>query len=206
MKIIVSILFILLAVGIFSTEINAGNQCRSETGGYCLKLSEITTSGEKTTNTGLAQVPGLEFLNLTADAKIGDILAQLYIFGVWLVGISALVVLVFAGVWYMTAGDNQTRVGQARTWMGNAIFGLVLALISFLILYTINPSLTNTLSLNLDKLKSGGGSPGGEPPGGELTGFCFSPDQNFCSFVTCTFSPDSCAGNTQCKKKEDCPK
>jgi len=63
------------------------------------------------------------------------------VFGLGLVAISALVVLVAAGVWYMSAGDNAGRAGEAKKWMGNAIFGLVLALLSWLILYTINPDL-----------------------------------------------------------------
>lgn len=206
MKTVTSILFILFVAMTFTMETNAGNQCRSETGGYCLKLPEITAAVVQTPNTGFAQVPGLEFLNLPADAKIGDVLAQLYVFGISIVGVSALLVLVSAGVWYMTAGDNQTRTGQAKTWMGNAIFGLILALVSYLILYTINPSLVNTLNVTLEKLNSANQPGGDQTAGNQPTGLCFSLDNNYCSTVTCTFSPDTCAGNTKCVTKDSCPK
>ncbi len=109
-----------------SMQTYAAEPCRSLSGGHCLNLAAV--------------VPGLEFLGST-PGDTGGLIARLYVFGLSLVGISALIMFVFGGVEYMTAGDNQGRVNQARSFMGNAIFGLVLALISFLILFTINPDL-----------------------------------------------------------------
>lgn len=135
-------------------SVYAETACRSEVRGHCVKIAE----------TAQALVPGIEFLQIPilGTNKVGPVLLALYVFAMSLVGISALVMLVIAGFWYLTAGDNTGRMGQAKTWMGNAVFGLVLALLSFLILYTLNPDLTNLLDLKLRPV--GGMGPGGIGP------------------------------------------
>ena len=179
----------------------AENSCRSELGGYCLRISETHSNLTKTVNTGFAQVPGLEFLKLPADASIGDILIQLYVFGIGLVGVSALLVLVSAGIGYMTSGDNQTRLGQAKTWMGNAIFGLVLAIISYLILYTINPSLTSTLDLKLEKL-----TVGAQPVGSQSFKCTYtSAGETICSIYLGENACAHCPSNGICVPGNKCP-
>ncbi|MBI2122219.1 MAG: hypothetical protein HYT98_03785 [Candidatus Sungbacteria bacterium] len=124
--------------------IQAASECVSGSGGYCVNLAGVAYA---------QGIPGLEFLKATTD--FGQLISNIYVFGMGLVAISALVVLVAAGVWYMSAGDNAGRAGEAKKWMGNAIFGLVLALLSWLILYTINPDLikkagwmTNLIKIN----------------------------------------------------------
>ena len=92
-------------------------------------------------------MPGLEFLGIPPGAQIGDILARLYVFGVGLVALSALVMFTLGGVRYMLSGDRDPS--EAKAWMRNAFWGLVLALTSWLILYTINPDLVKTLTLQL---------------------------------------------------------
>ncbi len=61
----------------------------------------------------------------------------------------ALVVFVIGAAEYMASGGNPSRMGGAKDRMTNAIFGLLLAITSVLILRTINPNLLN-LELNLE--------------------------------------------------------
>jgi len=98
---------------------------------------------------GRAQI-GLDFLNLPPGAEIGDVLSRLYVFGVGLVAIVAMIMLVIGGVQYMVAGDKDP--GPAKERIRNAIWGLILALCSYLILYTINPDLTK--KVDLQKIES----------------------------------------------------
>lgn len=114
-----------LASLVFATP--AQNPCRSALGGHCLNISAA------------AVIPGAKFLGDTGNT--GGLIANLYTFGMGLVGVSALIMLVLGGVIYTTAGDSQSRVNQARSMIGNAVFGLILALVSYLILYTINPDI-----------------------------------------------------------------
>ena len=136
----IKLFIILVVLFLFTAALaHAEGTCRSASGGYCLNLAPY--NHPQGSYTGLAAVvPGLEFLKGTTGGA-GDIISRLYIFGLGLVGISALIMFVFGGVIYMTAADSQSRVNQAKSMMGNAVFGLVLALISYLILFTINPDL-----------------------------------------------------------------
>ncbi|MBI3631221.1 MAG: hypothetical protein HY221_02690 [Candidatus Sungbacteria bacterium] len=93
-----------------------------------------------------APVPGLEFLRLPANPTIGQILTSLYERGVILIVIASFIMLTLGGVQYMMAGDKDPT--QAKVKMQGAIYGLILALVSFIILNTINPALVSISALS----------------------------------------------------------
>ncbi len=92
---------------------------------------------------------GLEFLGITDKSTPGELFEKLFFFGLGLVGLAALIVLVFGGMMYLTASDSADQTKRARGYISNAIFGLVLAFLSWLILFTINPDIVQILNLNL---------------------------------------------------------
>lgn len=126
----------------------AAEPCRSGAGGYCVKLAAV--------------IPGLEFIQYEGSS-FGDFLSSIYVFALGLVGISAFIMFVYAGFKYMTAGDNETRVKDARKKMGDASLGLILAFLSWLILRTINPDLTKKFDFNIQKLSAPAMAPPAEP-------------------------------------------
>lgn len=138
MKYLLITIIIILSGALFLHGADA-QTCRSEIGGYCAKLAAIT------------QTQGLD--ELISTKEIGDIIPALYRFGLGLVGISALAALIVGGIMYMTAGGSQDQTKRARTWIGNAFFGLALALLSYLILNTINPDLVRRLDLRLESIR-----------------------------------------------------
>lgn len=68
-------------------------------------------------------------------------LQNLYIVGLSLVGISALFMVVWGGLLYMTAGDNSSQIGKAKEKFTNAAWGIAIAAFSYAVLNTINPDL-----------------------------------------------------------------
>jgi hypothetical protein len=64
-------------------------------------------------------------------------------FVIALIVIIGLISIIIGGYFYMTAGGNADRVGQAKVWMGSALLGIALALAAWLILNTISPQFTN---------------------------------------------------------------
>ncbi len=68
-------------------------------------------------------------------------LGQIYIWFLGVVGISALFSIVRGGVLYMFSGTNPSRVSEAKKWIWNALFGLLIAAGSYILLNTINPDL-----------------------------------------------------------------
>lgn len=75
-------------------------------------------------------------------------LNNLYLWLLGAVGISALFGIVTGGVLYMFSGTSLTKVENARKWIWNSIFGIVLAAVSYLLLNTINPDLVKGFDLN----------------------------------------------------------
>lgn len=116
---------------------------------YFLSILVLITGLSAAVNAWAATdfVPGLEFLQLPANANIGEVLARLYIWGISFAALAAFGVFTFGGIKYLTAGDRDPS--EARTLMWGAIQGLLLALGSYLILNTINPALVNIKNLDL---------------------------------------------------------
>jgi hypothetical protein len=135
-------IFLLIAPAIgLAAEINGA--CRSDAGGYCMNLAAAAHT----------QTAGaLDFLGNPKD--IGTLIANLYYFGLGVVAVAAFIMMVFGGFTYMTAGDNPGRIKEGTSYIKNALFGLLIALISWLILYTINPDLIKNLNVTIPKIST----------------------------------------------------
>ena len=86
--------------------------------------------------------------------NLGNYIAAIYKFLVYLAGIIAVIVIMIAGFQWISAGGNANQIGDAKSRIGGAIVGLVLALSSYLILNTINPELVKIKSLNIESIIS----------------------------------------------------
>lgn len=123
--------------------------CHSTAGGYCVALNAV--AAPKTFAATVTSIPGLDIFGNIGTP--GELVSKLYAFGISIVGISAMIMITYGGILYLTAGDSKDRLGKAKTAIGNAIFGLVLAFLSYIILNTINPALVQSLpNLGLTKI------------------------------------------------------
>lgn len=80
---------------------------------------------------------------------ISEYISVFYSFIVPLIAIAAVIMIMFGGFKYATAAGNSAMVSSAKKTITNAIIGLVLALASYLLLYTINPELVSLDSLKI---------------------------------------------------------
>ena len=113
----------------------------------------------------LAPIPGL---TSSTDGSIdvtngfGDYANRIIRIFIGLLGVFAVMMIVFGGIQYMiSSSGGEKNAGKDR--MTNAVFGLILALSSYMILNTINP---NLVKLNISV------------PSGELTLYQDEGDQN----------------------------
>jgi ABC-type dipeptide/oligopeptide/nickel transport system permease subunit len=83
------------------------------------------------------------FLRDEYGVRLGDYLAAAFRVGIYLAAILTVIMLIIGGIQYMTAGGDPGKVGNAKDRIKNAVFGLLLVLASYLIVYTINPDLVN---------------------------------------------------------------
>jgi hypothetical protein len=86
--------------------------------------------------TPLVRIPGLPS---TGTVNLSMYLIGLYNFLLSIVGIVAVIMLIIGGMRYITAVGNPTAISSAKEIILNAIVGLVLALLSWVFISTINP-------------------------------------------------------------------
>lgn len=73
----------------------------------------------------------------------------LFIFGLGLIAILALYQMTLGGITYILAAGNAAKVEDAKDTIKQALFGLGILLVSYLLLRTINPDLVNLKNPNL---------------------------------------------------------
>ena len=74
--------------------------------------------------------------------QLSTFLSQAFQFGLAIAAALAVIMIVWGGVQIMTT-DSYTGKSEGKTKIWDAIWGLLLALVSWLILYTINPAILN---------------------------------------------------------------
>ncbi len=93
----------------------------------------------------LEALPGVS----SSGTNLSQYLSALFNIGVGLAGVLAVLMIVVGGVQFIAGASNPSTRGEAKKKITNAIFGLILASSSWLILYTINPNLLkNALSIS----------------------------------------------------------
>ena len=120
--------------------------------------------------TPMEPIPGF-----STSGDFQSYISAVYKFGIWTVGIAAMLMIMIGGYMYMMSAGNNASMQKAKGVITDAIVGLILALTSYLILYEINPNLVN---INLGSIGGGSGSVGQQgTPGGNGNGSC-SPALN----------------------------
>ena len=62
----------------------------------------------------------------------------------WVLGILAslsILMIIIAGIIYITSGGDENRVGQAKSWLTYAIVGLIVALLGYVIVASVSKML-----------------------------------------------------------------
>lgn len=154
------------------TKIGECKSSTSEAAQSCCKLSTTNNlspdSGKASSlqYTPLENLPGFE----NANGNFDTYFKNLYLFALWVVALSALFMLIVGGFLYLSSAGNTHLLGTAKKTIYGALIGLIIALISWLILDTINPDLTKLKLSGLSVAAVDGGassSPiGSIPPAG----------------------------------------
>jgi len=93
----------------------------------------------QTKYTPMEGIPGLIKPGQSVDFP--TYLMAIYKFGLWAIGISAVFMIMIGGYMYLTSAGNNSQTGKAKGIITDAIAGVILALVSYVLLYTINPEL-----------------------------------------------------------------
>lgn len=80
---------------------------------------------------------------VTSVTSLGAYVAILYKFIIGMTAIAAVAIIAFNGFGWAIAAGNAEKVGDAKKKIINALFGLVLALLSYTVLYMINSEMVS---------------------------------------------------------------
>ncbi|MCX6779866.1 MAG: pilin, partial [Candidatus Magasanikbacteria bacterium] len=75
--------------------------------------------------------------------NIGEFIKYNYNLGLSIAGILAVIMVVVAGIQWVTSGGNSEMISSAKKRIGGAMIGLLIAYLSYTILNTVNPALVN---------------------------------------------------------------
>lgn len=113
------------------------------------------------------KIPGLEELAQKHPAKcetdsngktnctipwIAIYIKAIYNYFLYIGGIVAVIALMIGGVIWLVSAGNASRISEAKSWISGSIIGIVILLLSYTLLYQINPELTRLRALNLKNI------------------------------------------------------
>ncbi len=107
----------------------AGLGGEEEEWGFCLPVTQTITS--------------ISFGGRTEFVNLGDFIQTMYKYAIMAAGILAVILIMVAGMQWLSSGGSAEQINSARKRIGNALMGLFLAVCSYLILNIINPYLVN---------------------------------------------------------------
>ena len=116
---------------------------------------------------------------------IGDYIGAVYRYGVALAAALAMLMITIGGAVWLTAGGSPERGSTAKSFIISAVVGLVIALFSYNILYTVNPALTELKPLKIPEVENIRLAQAGDPSTDALVG------KIACETSTRTISYDS---------------
>lgn len=115
------------------------------------------------------RIPGFSgFKNVTCETTINaegkpvqecsipwlaEYIGALYKYGIGAILILAVVIIMIGGVIWLTAAGNDKRVNDAKNWISGSLFGVLIALSSYMILTIINPALTQLSPIKITTIK-----------------------------------------------------
>jgi len=83
------------------------------------------------------------------NLTLPEYIQAIYNYALSIVGILATVVIMFGGLLWVMAGGNASKIDNAKSWVTAGVTGFVLLMMSYTLLYFINPSLVSFSGLKV---------------------------------------------------------
>ncbi len=89
-----------------------------------------------------------------STSALANYIVAIFKYSTGVIGIIAAIVLMIAGIMWLTAAGNQEQIGSAKKMLGGGLMGLVLTLGSFVILSMVNTNLVNLKITPVTKIEN----------------------------------------------------
>ena len=111
---------------------------------FLFAIPQVSQAADPIKFTPQVKIPDYAFQSGdNTTGNIANYVRAIYKYAIGIVGILAAVVLMIGGVMWIVSGGSSTMIGEAKAWIGASLTGLLLALMSYLILATVNPALVD---------------------------------------------------------------
>lgn len=142
----------------------------------CFMIYDLAMAQYKL-ETALPDIPNIP----SPSSGLPEYINYLFIFGLGLIAVLALGQMMIGGLTYILAAGNVAKVEDAKDIIKQALIGLGLLLVSYLLLNTINPDLIDLRAPNLTSLEFQGTTEWGgmKPPPEPCTPHTYSSDNNW---------------------------
>lgn len=119
--------------------------------------TEITTGGnaggKELINPNLPSIPGLVDVTDPNTGGPAALVSNLYRVGIWIGALLAFGAITYGGfLWAMPKGSTE-NAGEGRMYVTNAVLGLIMLFLIYLLVYVVNPDYTNLRFPRLDRLR-----------------------------------------------------
>jgi hypothetical protein len=156
----------------------------------------------------LESIPGGETEG--SEVEFSTYIQGIYNFAVGFVVIAALLMITIGGFYYILSAGNQAQAGTAKKIVTDALLGLVVVFIAWLILYTINPDLVGAdpsvanLSQNATTPQSNAANPQSTQHSDQRVSQQATQPQTYCNSDQCfnSFAECSSAGGGECRSAQ----
>ncbi|MDD3284764.1 MAG: N-acetylmuramoyl-L-alanine amidase [Patescibacteria group bacterium] len=132
-----------------STDNEKIDPAKCETGLCCVSKANTESEAKKNLFKPEVPIPGFQDEVEISPDLLATYISAVYNYVLYLAGVMAVIVIMIGGFQWVSAGGNESKIGEAKERIVGAIIGLVITLGSFLLLKTINPNLVVTKSLNV---------------------------------------------------------
>ncbi len=91
-------------------------------------------------------------------SNLADYIVKVYVFATGVVGLAAVIMIMIGGYLYMTSHGNAAQAEKGKDFITSAVLGLIIVLVSYVILRTINPNLVENFRTDFSLPSSGNGT------------------------------------------------
>jgi Type IV secretion system pilin len=129
-----------------------------------------------------------------ASAGVGGFVANFYTFALLISGILAFGAIVWGGVRYAAGRGNPSSESEGKSWITNALLGMLLLAGAYIILNTINPNILNLQLPAMPTLASPQAVNNGTGGANQCGTSCFDNSDCTCAGQTCVGVNDNGVG------------
>jgi hypothetical protein len=184
-KSVTGIFFALQIIGatvIFSCPLPAFAQSNSDSFNSLKFTPQVTIPNSNFNNTVSTTIGTYNNTTGKIDSTLlAQYIGAIYNYGLAIAGILATIMLMAAGIIWLTSGGDSGKITQAKELISGSIAGLIILIVSWVILNTINPDLVNLKAISSTNLT------------GQLIGTVGCCDKTKIDGKTAMTTPTNCA-------------